>query len=436
MRVFPQSLEAVLKTPFLIEPEWSRFSKLLIGYLDEISEGDTVLVASVDSLESLAAMFATIVRSGRVFLANPRWKTAEWQVVSDLVSFDKVYGPSEVSASASQSRHVGLAQIMIPSGGTSGHLRFCVHNLDTLSAAVQNLYDFHGGSSLSSISVLGVYHVSGLMPVVRACLTGGCVTLAEWESLRSGKFPRVPESHASISLVPTQLSRFIQSEAGLRFLHGLDSIYLGGAAATPQLVNLIRSEKLPVLFVYGMTETAAMVVVGSRADTDSLGAVWGRPLPGVMVTISEAEEIRVKTKSLYQGYFPDVQPVEEHFTGDLGCWTADNQLQVLGRKDFMINTGGEKVNPYEIEQYLETWLPGSNMAVSSRRSDVWGEEVVAVVEATMSVEQKNGLLSKLAHQLAAYKVPKVILDGVPIPRSSLGKVNRAVLKETIRNRIS
>ena len=76
------------------------------------------------------------------------------------------------------------------------------------------------------------------------------------------------------------------------------------------------------------------------------------------------------------------------------------------------------------------------MAVSSRRSDVWGEEVVAVVEATMSVEQKNGLLSKLANQLAAYKVPKVILDGVPIPRSSLGKVNRAVLKETIRNRIS
>lgn len=436
MRPFPRTVESLVEKPFLTEPDWSRFVERLAECIEEIAEGDSVLVASMDPLESIAATCAAIVRNGRVFLGNPQWQSSEWMAVSEVASFDRVYGACEVRAEGTDSGYVGPPLIMIPSGGTSGTIRFCVHTVDTLSAAVENLWSYHNGRSLSSISVLAVFHVSGLMPVVRACLTGGCVHLAKWKALLAGSYPPIPHGHSSVSLVPTQLSQLIQSDAGLQFLHGLDAIYVGGAAATPALVNAIRTEKLPVLFVYGMTETAAMVVVGTRADTDSLGAVWGKPLPGVGVEISDDQEITIRTKFLYQGYFPSVQNRVEHATGDMGQWTFDGQLQVLGRKDFLINSGGEKVNPLEVEQLIADYLPGAAVAVSSRVSETWGEALVAVFEAELSSDQKDNLLSYLGRQLAPYKVPKAILTGTPIPRSSVGKINRAQLKDLIRNKFA
>ncbi len=436
MRPFPRTVESLVETPFLTEPDWSRFVECLSECIEEIAEGASVLVTSIDPVESLAVTFATIVKNGRVFLANPLWQGSEWMAVSEAATFDRVYGVCEVRAEGADSGYVGPPLIMIPSGGTSGNIRFCVHTVDTLSAAVESLWAYHNGRSLSSISVLGVFHVSGLMPVVRACLTGGCVHLAKWKELLAGSYPSIPHGHSSISLVPTQVSELVQSDAGLQFLHGLDAIYVGGAAATPALVNAIRTEKLPVLFVYGMTETAAMVVVGTRADTDSLGAVWGKPLPGVSIEISGDQEITIRTKSLYNGYFPSVHNTVEHATGDIGQWTFDGQLQVLGRRDFLINSGGEKVNPLEVEQLIADYLPGEGVAVSSRPSETWGEAVVVVVEEELSSDHKDRLLSFLGGRLAPYKIPKAILTGIPIPRSSVGKINRAQLKDMIREKFA
>lgn len=436
MRPFPRTIESLVEVPFLTEPDWSRFVELLSEYGEEIAKGDSVLVASLDPVEALAATFAAIIRKGRVFLGNPQWQTSEWIAASDMASFDRVYGVCQVRSERTEPRYVGPPLIMIPSGGTSGKTRFCVHTVDTLSAAVENLWSYHEGRSLSSISVLGVFHVSGLMPVVRACLTGGCVHLAKWKDLVAGSYPSIPHGYSIVSLVPTQLSQLIQTDAGLQFLHGLDAIYVGGAAATPALVNAIRTEKLPVLFVYGMTETAAMVVVGTRADTDSAGAVWGKPLPGVRIEISDDQQIMVGTNSLYQGYFPTVEKKVQHVTGDIGQWTFDGQLQVLGRKDFLINSGGEKVNPMEVEQLIADYVPGKGVAVSSRPSETWGEALVAVVEAELSNDQKDDLFSYLSQRLAPYKIPKAILTGIPIPRSSVGKINRAQLKDLIRDRFA
>ena len=132
---------------------------------------------------------------------------------------------------------------MIPSGGTSGGVRFCIHTKDTLSAAVDSLFRYHHGKPLCSLNPLPVYHVSGLMPVVRACLTGGCVRMVEWKDLKRGEFSDFPLEPCSLSLVPAQVARLAQSSDGLRFLHGLDTLYIGGAATPPNLLNFIRSEK-------------------------------------------------------------------------------------------------------------------------------------------------------------------------------------------------
>jgi o-succinylbenzoate---CoA ligase len=433
MRNFPKTLDELLAIPFLTEPEWSRFSQRVHDLVPEINPGDRVLIAEEDRVYALAAFFAAVVGKGSIFLANPHWAANEWKLVGEQTAFNKIFGNAPGVIVASSATHSGETRIMIPSGGTSGGVRFCVHTLGTLTASVRSLFQFHGEKPLNSINTLGVFHVSGLMPVVRACLSGGLVQLTEWKTLVSGDFPPRPGDETSISLVPTQLVRLIQTEAGLNFLHGLDTIYLGGASVTPHLVNFIRTEKLPVLFVYGMTETAAMAVAGSRADTDSLGNVWGRPLPGVSISLSEDQEICLKTKALFHGYFPADSLIEEHATGDTGRWTVDKQLQVTGRKDYLINTGGEKVNPLEVEALISENFPDMVAAVSSRPSELWGEEVVAVVEEELTAEKVTELQSFLANWLAPFKIPKTVISGKEIPRSELGKINRAALKALLND---
>ena len=174
-----------------------------------------------------------------------------------------------------------------------------------------------------------------------------------------------------------------------------------------------------------------MAVAGTRGDSDSLGNIWGMPLPGVTVSLSGGQEILLGTPALFRGYFPDETGGDTFATGDLGRWKEDGQLQVLGRKDFVINTGGEKVNPEEVEAALVECFPQCSLAVSSRPDARWGEQVVAVFETDLSVETVSGLQELMVDRLAPYKVPKLVLTGKVIPRTAMGKVNRAQLKSMI-----
>ena len=429
MKPFPHSLEALLDEPFLTSADWERFCLLTRERHSEIQAGESVLCAEADPVHVLAILFATLLQKGGVFLANPNWGASEWGQLSKLTSYHRVFGTQSVVAIPEQAESFEAARVMIPSGGSSGTLRFCVHSLDTLSAAVESLFEHHGKRPLNSMDTLPIFHVSGLMPVWRAALTGGVVRLVSWKELEQGDFPKLPGFPCSLSLVPTQLFRLLKTDGGLSFLHRMDTIYLGGAGTPPGLVQYIRGEKLPVEFVYGMTETAAMVVYGTRGDSDESGAVWGQALPGVLISLNEEQEIVIQSKSLFRGYFPEDAEQIQFRTGDLGRWVTDELMEVIGRKDFLINSGGEKVNPEEVEACLASLLPGVGVAVGSKPNDSWGELVVALIESELSKEQLTEITQKLASLLAPFKLPKEFLTGVEVPRSALGKVNRLALRQ-------
>lgn len=428
MRPFPESLDALLTRPFLTSPDWERFSSLVQKRFEEIDSGESVLCAEVDSTDALAVVFATLLKGGGVFLGNPAWRQHEWQRVTDQAGFHKVFGKALVTADPASAKPFEDARIMIPSGGSSGVIRFCVHSLDTLEAAVESLYKHELQRSLNGFISLPVYHVSGLMPVWRALLTGGVVRFVDWKALEGGQFPVPIASLCSISLVPTQLARLARSDAGLSFLHGLDKIYIGGAKTPRRWVQFIRGEKLPVEFVYGATETAAMVLYGTRGDTDESGATWGQALPGVSVYFSDKEELIIRSGSLFRGYYPEDQAHEDYYTGDVGRWVSEGLLEVMGRKDFIINTGGKKVNPEEVESVLASLITGAS-AVAGLPDMEWGEAVVAVVEKDLNQAEVRELINQLSRKLASYKVPKQVITGVSIPRSGMGKVNRRRLRQ-------
>ena len=428
MRAFPESLDGLLEQAFLTSPDWGRFSSLVKKHFEEIGPGESVLCAESDPVVALSVIFATVLRKGGVFPVNPAWRENEWDQLNDLAAFHKVFGTASLDPDPSRAKLFTQTRIMISSGGTSGKVRFCVHSLDTLSAAVESLYLHHGGKPLNSIGKLPIFHVSGLMPVMRALLTGGVVQLYDWKKLKAGQFPPQPGYPCFLSLVPTQMSWLMKSEEGLQFLHRMDTIYLGGAATPPGLVQHIRGEKLPVEFVYGMTETAAMVVYGTRGDTDESGAVWGQALPEVALSLNDEHAICIQSKSVFLGYYPEDSERTEYLTDDLGRWVTDDLIEVLGRRDFLINTGGEKVNPEQVEACMASLLPGVAVAVGSKVDPEWGERVVALVEVDLPKSEVQHLLSSLSSMLAPYKIPKEILTGVKVPLTALGKVNRAAVR--------
>jgi len=271
---------------------------------------------------------------------------------------------------------------------------------------------------------LPLHHVGGFSVVSRSFFSGTNLAVAGarfsteetigW--LQSGKVE-------GVSLVPTTLSRLLRANADSSFLR---LALLGGAPAGPEYEEA-AALGWPVRATYGLTENS------SQAATEKLagGGMW--PLPGVELKI-EAGEIHLRSPFLASGYYRQgkLEPLPSHDgffpTGDFGRF-AGGALEVEGRKSEMIISGGVKVFPAEIENALRG-LPGLHDAAVSSLPDVeWGEIVcLAFVSESLSAETVK---SYLAARIDPRKIPKVWAKLTAIPRSALGKVQRASLREEI-----
>src|SRR5215207_6752167 len=155
-------------------------------------------------------------------------------------------------------------------------------------------------------------HVGGLMVLLRSAIYGTRAVLHGAERASA-------DDITVVSLVPTQLRRLL--DAGARPGARLRVVLLGGAAATPDLLEEARAAGWPVRATYGLTQACSQV------------AVDGRPLPGVTVSLAEDGEILVEG--------PTVAGGGVLHTGDLGRFAADGRLEVVGRRSDTIVTGGE-----------------------------------------------------------------------------------------------
>jgi O-succinylbenzoic acid--CoA ligase len=214
------------------------------------------------------------------------------------------------------------------------------------------------------------------------------------------------------SLVPTMLTRL--RAAGLRRAPGLRAIALGGGPVPAVLLDWAAEAGIPVVPVYGMTETCSQVVAGSP----------GRPLPGVELRIAPDGEILVRGPMVAPG---EVAEDGWLHTGDLGSLDDDGRLRVLGRLKELIVTGGENVAPLEVEQALLTHPAVADAGVTGLPDAEWGEAVTAFVvlgERATPDELRDWCRGRLEQ----FKVPKAVHLVERLPRSPGGKL--------LRNRLS
>ena len=276
------------------------------------------------------------------------------------------------------------------------------------------------------VLALPAHYVAGLQVIVRSVLAGTSPVLLDEHRDLSAATAALTGQRRYLALVPTQLHRWLASDAGT--LAAYDAVLLGGAAAPVRLLAAARQAEVTVVTTYGMSETCG-------------GCVYdGVPLDGVAVAVGAEGEIRISGPVLFDGYAgrPDLTAAVLRdgwfHTSDRGRLDDDGRLVVLGRSDDVVVSGGVNV-PLPVVEARLLGMPGvDHAAVTARPDEEWGAEVVAVVERTASTPDLAAVRDFVAAQHPRTWAPRRLLVVDDLPMLSSGKVDRQRLSALVQDR--
>ena len=285
---------------------------------------------------------------------------------------------------------------------------------------------------------LSLGHVGGLSLVVRAVMTGAMVRL--WPSFDADALARavVRQQVTHLAVVPVMLRRLLARLAGRPIPPTLRCVLVGGAAASPTLLDDGWAAGLPLATTWGMTETASQVATAPPDLARRRPGAAGRPLSGIDVRATPAGALQVRGPTLASvavtgpGASPQAlsrDPGGWFTTRDLGRVDSTGLIWIEGRADAIIVSGGLNVSPGEVERVIEA-LPGVRDAVVFGVPDEgWGEVVAAVVEADPGVLTAGDVDRHCRERLARGRCPSRIAVVDALPRTWTGKVMRARVQE-------
>jgi len=286
------------------------------------------------------------------------------------------------------------------------------------------------GPTLVSISCVPFHHVAGLVGVFVGLAGGNTVVLQRrfdpgaWLTLAERRHIQ------RVFLVPTMLHRIIDHpDAARADLSSVQLVTYGAAPATPELIA--RAKKLmpgaAFMQVFGQTETLGGVVAlgpGDEAAAEK-GSV-GRPMAGVEVRVVDpATGVDVADGEVgeFWARAPHTATSGWIRSGDLVRRDAEGYIYVAGRMSDVINRGGEKIDPAEVEAVLWAHEDVTDVAVAGFPDADLGENVGAVIVARRPVDPKE-LRDWARARLASHKVPARIVFVDELPLTELGKVSR------------
>ena len=275
---------------------------------------------------------------------------------------------------------------------------------------------------------LPLYHVGGLSILFRCLLARATVALPHQGTPPGEAIAGFGATH--VSLVSTQLLRLLREDADLG---GLEAVLMGGGPIPASLVDEAVARGLPVHTSYGLTEMASQVTTTTPgARPDELRTV-GRVLPHREVGISGRGEILVRGQTLFAGYIEGAElelPLDADgwfHTGDFGELYENDYLRVRGRMDNLFVSGGENVQPEEIEETL-CRLEGIEEAVVVPMPDEeFGHRPVAFVRTAGDAMRSENLVRSLESLLPRFKIP-IAFHGWPEETGGM-KVNRVTFRE-------
>ena len=365
----------------------------------------------IDPHDFTVELFAAILVGRSIALANPNWGAQEREQFDALIG----RGVAPLDSLSSRANYPNACRqnkvILVPTGGTTNGIKLAIHTWKTLESACKGVQQFLGGAIINSCCVLPLYHVSGFIQLLRAYHSGGYIRFDEYEV-----------QDCCLSYGPTQLSRALSDEKRIQALSTTRVIFVGGAPMPESLAKEARKLKLPVMPVYGMTETAAMVAAIPVADFLTDSRIGALPIGDAKIEIDSSGRICIQSPALFKGYYgrEALDLTRGYLSGDEGYIDENERLHVTGRIDRLVISGGEKIDPYEVEDVVGV-ISGIEEVLAVGLPDVeWGQKLVVYYTGQELVDWKK----HLKEQLVSYKLPKEMLRVDRLPLDEKGKFLR------------
>ena len=425
-----------------------------------------LLIAESSPLRFITSIWAASMCQWDIALANPNWGLQEWRSVRSQIQPNEIWADADLlnvipcSTQLSSSRSAS-PQVLIATGGTSGRVKFIRHTWKTLLAAVHSFRRrFAPNQPIDSYCVLPLYHVSGFMQLLRTATTRGQLALAPSKHLESNQLANyLPFAFRkgisrgwetverppfqTISLVPTQLQRMLKAGKA-SWLAQFDAVFLGGAPAWPQLLDLAQQNSIPLSLSYGMTETAAMVTALEPHDFLKGDRSSGQPLPHATLNIIKGNRTDgIGRISIHAASIPTLlSPDQTLLTDDLGYFDANGRLHITGRASQTIISGGENVSPAEVEAAIRATGKVADVCVVGVPNAEWGEAIAAlyVPNEEITITDLRQALRQQNHKgatplLSRYKHPKYWIATDALPRNAQGKLSRQEVLNLVQTEI-
>lgn len=320
--------------------------------------------------------------------------------------------------------------VVIATSGSTGTPKGVQLGSDALRASARATHQRLGGPG-HWLLALPVHHIAGLQVMVRTIDGGGVLstvdgtpgfTTARFVTAAAGLPHDAPRYTA---LVPTQLARLLDDADAIPALASFDGVLLGGSATPAPLLDRARAAGVAVRTTYGMSETAGGCVYdgepldGTRVDAgdDGVGAIR---LGGVTLSHGYLHRPDLTDAAFADGWFT---------TGDVGRWTSERRLEVLGRVDDLVISGGENVVPLLVERALTDVAGVRDACVVGIPDDEWGQAVVAVVVPSdpATPPPVSALREAVAGRVGRHAVPKRLSLVDAVPQLESGKADRAAV---------
>ena len=362
------------------------------------------------------------------------------------------FPPGELAGEIAPVAEGSLAAIIYTSG-TSGRPLGVEHSRETMYWAWANYRDaFDYRNSDTGLALAPLSHIGGVNGTTNDifCHGGKIVVIAGFSPLAAARIIR--EEQVTIGFaVPTMFTGMLDAlaqEAGEEltenpFPHWRRPL-IGGAPLPAALARRMEKLQLRPIQVWGMTETGGAGCYLGINESLAHPEAAGRPFTYSQVAVRDADgkvlpagsqgQVTISGPHVCKTNYPGkaMSAIEGQIeTGDIGYIGEDGLLRLSGRASDVIISGGEHVFPAQVEDALSTFPGIGQVAVIGLEDEYWGQRVCAVVTGTATLEDLKPFLTG---KLAAYKIPKQIIQVSALPLNSAGKLSRQTLRQSLAAR--
>lgn len=330
--------------------------------------------------------------------------------------------------------------VIIYTSGTTGRSKGAMVTHSNLTSNAKVLCDaWKITASDTHIHALPIFHIHGLFVALNTILLSGAKLIFQRKFDAREILSALPRATMLMG-VPTFYTRLLAEPSFAR--DSCKSIRLFVSGSAPLLLDTFNEFRErtghTILERYGMSE--AGMICSNPYEGERRGGAVGKPLPGVSLRIDGGDigGIEIEGANVFKGYWRMPEKTREEFTsdgffktGDVGTIDQDGYVSIVGRAKDLIISGGFNVYPKEIELLIDE-MPGvAESAVIGLPHPDFGEAVTAVVVCRPDYAglTDSAVIAHVKSQLANFKVPKRVYFVDGLPRNTMGKVQKNILRE-------